>query len=329
MVERFCPQCGAPRIAEFRFCRGCGLDFDELTSAAEPLGDAPTIVHAVEAPPVTPNPPPAARRPYGRYAVIGVVVLLGLGAIGSLSNREGAADLAPLSTAKLGATITLTATEPTPITATSTRAFAPTGRTTKAKVTRIIDGDTIVVAIGSKSYHVRYIGMDTPEEVKPNTPIQAMAREATAANTRLVAGKTVLLERDVSETDRFGRLLRNVWVQRNGVLTLVGLELVRTGFAQVTTFPPDVKYVDQLTAAETEARSAEIGLWGQAPAATPAPQGFVGGGGSKCHPSYAPCLPVVDDLDCADVRAIGKAPVRVKGPDDYRLDGDHDGVGCE
>ncbi len=328
MVERFCPQCGAPRIAEFRFCRACGLDFDELTSSPEPLGDAPTSVLHVEPPPDAPNPP-AARRPYGRYAVIGVVALLALGGIGTLSNREGAADVAPLSTARPTATATAPAFADAATTAASALAFGPTGRTTKAKVTRIIDGDTIVVAIGSKSYHVRYIGMDTPEEVKPNTPIQAMAREAAAANTRLVAGKTVLLERDVSETDRFGRLLRNVWVQRDGVLTLVGLELVRTGFAQVTTFPPDVKYVDQLTAAEAEARSAEIGLWGQAPGATPAPQGFVGGGGSTCHPSYTPCLPVVDDLDCADVRAMGKAPVRVKGPDDYHLDGDHDGVGCE
>jgi micrococcal nuclease len=329
MVERFCPNCGAPRIAEFRFCRACGLDFDELTSAAESLGDAPTVVHAVEPLPDPPNSKPAARRPYGRYAVIGVITLLALGAIGSLSNRDSAADLAPPSTARSTGTATAPASTAGSTTAGSALAFGPTGRTTKAKVTRIIDGDTIVVAIGSKSYHVRYIGMDTPEEVKPNTPIQAMAREAAAANTRLVAGKTVLLERDVSETDRFGRLLRNVWVQRNGVLTLVGLELVRTGFAQVTTFPPDVKYLDQLTAAEAEARSAEIGLWGQAPAATPAPQGLFGGGGSKCHPSYTPCLPVVDDLDCADVRTMGKAPVRVKGPDDYHLDGDHDGVGCE
>jgi micrococcal nuclease len=156
-----------------------------------------------------------------------------------------------------------------------------------------------------------------------------MAREAAAANARLVAGKSVLLERDVSETDRFGRLLRNVWVRRNGVLTLVGLELVRTGFAQVTTFPPDVKYVDQLTAAEAVARSAELGLWRPGALATTAPQGFVGDGGSSCHPSYTPCLPIVGDLDCADVRAMRKAPVRVEGPDDYRLDGDHDGVGCE
>ena len=50
---------------------------------------------------------------------------------------------------------------------------------------------------------------------------------------------------------------------------------------------------------------------------------------SNCHPSYIPCLPIVDDLDCPDVRAMGKAPVQVIGPDDYRLDRDNDGIGCE
>jgi hypothetical protein len=53
------------------------------------------------------------------------------------------------------------------------------------------------------------------------------------------------------------------------------------------------------------------------------------GGGSDCHPSYTPCLPIVGDLDCADVRDMGKAPVSIKGPDEYRLDGDSDGLGCE
>jgi hypothetical protein len=60
-----------------------------------------------------------------------------------------------------------------------------------------------------------------------------------------------------------------------------------------------------------------------APVPTPPPSG------SKCHPSYSPCLPIVDDLDCADIRAMGVAPVRVLGSDPYRLDGDNDGLGCE
>lgn len=149
------------------------------------------------------------------------------------------------------------ATTPTP----ALPALAPYGPTVNAKVVRVIDGDTIVVDIEGKQYHLRYIGMDTPESVKPDTPVQPMALQATAANKALVAGKTVRLEKDVSETDRFGRLLRNVWVEHDGRLVLVGLELVRTGYANVTTFPPDVKYVDQLLAALEEARSRGVGLW--------------------------------------------------------------------
>ena len=103
--------------------------------------------------------------------------------------------------------------------------------------------------------------MDTPESVKPDTPVEPMAKEASAANSKLVAGRSVVLERDVSETDRFGRLLRNVWVEHDGTLVMAGLELVREGLAQVTTFPPDVKYVDDLLAAQAAARDDGLGLW--------------------------------------------------------------------
>jgi micrococcal nuclease len=105
--------------------------------------------------------------------------------------------------------------------------------------------------------------------VKPNTPVQPMALEAAAANRSLVDGRSVILEKDVSEVDQYGRLLRDVWVERGGSLVLVGLELVRTGFAQVATYPPDVKYVTELLAAQRDARRAGAGLWGLSPAATP------------------------------------------------------------
>lgn len=313
------------------------------------MGDAPTEMRPVEpvpaaAVPVTPTRD-ELRRPYGRYAVIVVVALLVIGAIGSLSNSGTAATPTPGFTNTQRATGTPASTTATPPASIATPtptaptapasplAFGPTGSTTKGTVTRVIDGDTVVVEVGGTEYHVRYIGMDTPESVKPNTPVEAMAKEAAAANSALVEGQPVILERDVSETDRYDRLLRDVWVERDGALVLVGLELVRTGYAQVTTFPPDVKYVDLLLSAQETARSSELGLWGAESAPTaesvPTPKTLVGGGGSKCHPSYSPCLPIVDDLDCPDVRAMGKAPVKVKGPDDYRLDGDGDGIGCD
>ena len=75
---------------------------------------------------------------------------------------------------------------------------APTGPTETATVVRIVDGDTIVVDRGHGTEKVRYIGMDTPETVKPGSPVEWMGPEATAANTAIVAGREVVLERDVS-----------------------------------------------------------------------------------------------------------------------------------
>jgi micrococcal nuclease len=144
-------------------------------------------------------------------------------------------------------------------------ADGPTGPTTTALVDRVVDGDTIIVRVGGDSDRVRYIGMDTPETVKPGTPVQWMGPEASAANKRLVDGRTVILEKDVSERDQYGRLLRDVWMKDGDRWMLVNIELVLDGFAQVTTFPPDVKYVDALLAAQRVARDADVGLWAPTP----------------------------------------------------------------
>lgn len=182
----------------------------------------------------------------------------------------------------------LTPSDPTatsrPTVAPPRAGFAPSGTTQRATVTRIVDGDTIVVEIDGVRARLRYIGMNTPEPDASDAHLRALADAATEANRALVDGRAVLLERDVSETDRFDRLLRNVWVQdQDGRLVLVGLELVRTGFAQVSTYPPDVRYVDRLRAAQDEARAAGVGLWASegsvapAPTQTPAPiQGLLG-----------------------------------------------------
>ena len=99
------------------------------------------------------------------------------------------------------------------------------------------DGDTIEVSIDGRTCRVRYIGIDTPETVHPGKGVEWMGPEATEANRRLVEAQAVLLEKDVSETDKYGRLLRHVWV---GDL-MVNAEPVRQGYAQVSTYPPDVK----------------------------------------------------------------------------------------
>jgi len=123
-------------------------------------------------------------------------------------------------------------------------------------VTRVIDGDTIEIETGEK---VRYIGMDTPETVDPRKPVQCFGEEASAKNKELVLNKKVKLVKDVSETDKYGRLLRFVYLEDG---TLVNLELVKEGFAQVMTIPPDVAHSDDFVKAAKEAREAKRGLWG-------------------------------------------------------------------
>ena len=145
--------------------------------------------------------------------------------------------------------------------------WGPTGPTQAAHVTTITDGDTIHVDISGVDHRLRYIGMDTPESVKPGSPVEPYAKAAAARNALLVADRDVILEKDVSETDRYGRLLRYVWLDDGGAWTMVNLELVRTGYAQVMTYPPDVKYASRFVAAERAARDAGLGLW--ADGATP------------------------------------------------------------
>jgi micrococcal nuclease len=116
------------------------------------------------------------------------------------------------------------------------------------KVVQVIDGDTIVIEGG---YHVRYIGVDSPETN------EFYYSEATQMNTDLVAGKEVRLETDVSDRDKYGRLLRYVYAGD----VFVNAEMVRQGCAWATAYPPDVKYQVYLEAMESEARQLKRGFW--------------------------------------------------------------------
>jgi micrococcal nuclease len=128
-------------------------------------------------------------------------------------------------------------------------------------VDRVIDGDTIEVRIGQQLYKVRYIGIDTPETVDPRRPVGYFGEQASAKNKELVLYKTVYLERDVSDTDKYGRLLRYVYLSDK---TMVNLELVRLGYAKASTYPPDVKFSMLFADAEREARNNGRGLWAEA-----------------------------------------------------------------
>src|SRR4051794_4486124 len=128
-----------------------------------------------------------------------------------------------------------------------------------AKVVRVVDGDTIVVQISGKSERVRFIGIDTPESVKPGTPVQCFAHEASDHTKQLLpAGSSVRLERDVEARDRYDRLL--AYVYRDDGL-FVNLALVHDGFAVTDTIPPNVAHVDDFVQAAADARRANRGLW--------------------------------------------------------------------
>jgi len=127
-------------------------------------------------------------------------------------------------------------------------------------VIRVVDGDTIHVRIGARVEKVRYIGVNTPEVHHPRKGEEPGGREAAEVNRRLVEGKTVRLELDVQERDRYGRLLAYVWVGD----VMVNAELVRLGYAQVMTIPPNVRYQEIFVKLQREAREAGRGLWGRA-----------------------------------------------------------------
>ncbi len=125
-------------------------------------------------------------------------------------------------------------------------------------VTKVIDGDTIEVDINGETKRVRYIGIDTPEIGNSGRSDECYANEATKRNQELVSGKLVQLEKDISETDKYGRLLRYVYVDD----VLVNLRLVEEGYADVLTYPPDVAKADIFNDAKRVAKESKVGLWG-------------------------------------------------------------------
>jgi micrococcal nuclease len=201
-------------------------------------------------------------------------------------------------------------------------------------VASVFDGDTLALTDGRR---VRLLQIDTPE-------LGTGECYSRAARTALVAlvplGSRISLEADpaLDRIDRYGRLLRYV---RRGAAN-VNLELVRRGAAAPYFYGNEEgRYAASLLAAAKGAKAARRGLWKACPSTVLDPNSAVETGQSgppaatrpatgKCDPNYSPCVPPPPpDLDCADIRALGIAPVRVLGSDPHRLDGDDDGLGCE
>lgn len=148
-----------------------------------------------------------------------------------------------------------------------TRSDAPddaTGAAAIGRVIAVVDGDTIRVRLGDRVERVRYIGIDTPESVKPDTPVQCFAEAAASANERLVSGQQVRLVRDVEPRDRYGRLLAYVYRVSDG--RFVNAALVGGGFARPLTVPPNVRFAARFVELAGRAREAQRGLWRACPA---------------------------------------------------------------
>ncbi len=227
------------------------------------------------------------------------------------------------------------------------------GPATKAEVTvtvtHVVDGDTIKISPAiNGTADVRLIGVDTPETKKPNCAPQPYGAEASAFTTAQLQGHAVGLEFDVEKTDRYDRLLAYVYPPEG---TMFNETLLREGYAQLATFPPNVKYVERFQEAQAEARAASKGLWGQSPEqlAQQTDRGN-GIGGDGCTPPQTnqpprqqrqqpeptpdpaqtpPAAPPVipGGARCADFATEAEAIAAL--PSNPQLDRDGDGRACE
>lgn len=186
-------------------------------------------------------------------------------------------------------------------------------------VTSVTDGDTIKVNIEGAIYPVRYIGIDTPESV------DSLSQEATTANELLVSGKTVLLVKDVSETDRYDRLLRYVFVDN----IFVNYDLVVQGFAMETDYPPDTACETMFIQAENIAKANAVGLWAVVPTQVPSPvpTSTTGGGGGGAvviidYIFYDGVVKQVESDEYAVIKNTGSSSVNLSG---WRLNADDPG----
>jgi endonuclease YncB( thermonuclease family) len=185
----------------------------------------------------------------------------------------------------------------------------------RGTVTEIIDGDTIYVRLeDGNTYSLRYIGIDSPESSQP------FFAEARKANSELVFQKEVILIKDVSDVDQYGRLLRYVIVGN----IFVNDELVRTGFASALRYPPDVACSTTFSNAEQYAKTNLLGLWVAMPPSHLATPVDI----STCSCSY-------NQYNCSDFSSHSQAQacyeycISQGTGDVHRLDGDSDGSACE
>lgn len=130
-------------------------------------------------------------------------------------------------------------------------------------VERVVDGDTIIVLIDGKSERVRLIGIDTPESVRPDYPVEYCGREASQFAKELLRGKSVRLEYDVERRDRYGRLLAYVYTAGEGGQIFINAELLKAGLATALDIPPNTKFARRFYKFQRTASEKGRGMWGE------------------------------------------------------------------
>lgn len=250
----------------------------------------------------------------------GIALLLVIGVLGNgnIQPKEQVATPSGILLEQEGTVVSKEATEPV-----SDASVPPTslqewvvnigGGQEFARVTFVVDGDTVEIQTEER---VRLIGIDSPERGDP------YYTEARNKLSELVLNKQVRMEKDVSEKDRYGRLLRYLYVGN----LFVNLEMVKQGYASAYTYPPDVKYSQQFLVAEQEARNKKVGLWVPAQ-----PQPIQSGQGVLPTGFTVPSC-AQTDCDCGDfsTHAYAQWFYETYDPSNrHRLDGDKDGEACE
>jgi endonuclease YncB( thermonuclease family) len=200
-------------------------------------------------------------------SLIIALIILGVGAFNHNMQKSPEQIPAQLGVQKTPSPISDSTPAPTnpneQITTSSSTTMNASGLET-AQVTKVVDGDTIEVNLNGKIEKVRYLEMNTPETVDPRRAVQCFGHEASDENKSLVSGKTVILTKDITDRDKYDRLLRFVYLPvGDGKLLFVNDYLVREGYAQAYPYPPDVKFIEQFRQAEKEAEVAGKGLWGK------------------------------------------------------------------
>lgn len=149
--------------------------------------------------------------------------------------------------------------------------------TASGRVVRAVDGDTLEVRLDDgREEDVRLIGVDTPETVKPDTPVQCFGPRASAFEHRVAEGRRVRLVTGAEPRDVYGRLLAYVYLRPAGRLSdnpkrtsqrehFLNAELLRRGLARTLTIPPNDRFAERFAALQREAARAGRGLWSRCP----------------------------------------------------------------